>query len=202
MIGSDSNLLCRLQANDPAAFELVVNRHYEAVFQQLWHLCHDEEVAADLTQETFAQAWKSIDGFAGNSSARTWLHTIGVRAWYRWKQRAANQQEHEPLDSWAELLPDTSPNPAQLAENRAQRRDVRRALDGVPSPYHETLVLFYVQNLKYREVAQVLGISIGTVKSRLHEGVKRLKAALEEHDSQTKSNSGELSCETQIFSAA
>lgn len=180
MIWGDSHLYKRLKAGDPAAFELVVNRYYEAVFQQLWHFCRDREVAADLTQETFAQAWKSLDGFAGNSNIRTWLYTIAVRAWYRWKHSSAKQPIHDVLDEWAELVPDFNPGPAQIAENRERCRSVAQALSDLPSPYHETLVLFYVQNLKYREVSEVLDVSIGTVKSRLHEGVKRLKAALDE----------------------
>ncbi|BCM91386.1 RNA polymerase sigma factor YlaC [Abditibacteriota bacterium] len=197
MIWSDSHLLNRLKANDHAAFELVVDRHYQAVFQQLWHFCHDNDVAADLTQETFAQAWKSLDGFEGNSSVRTWLYTIAVRAWYRWKHGEANLQLHEPLDVWAEALPDTAPGPAQVAEDRVRRRDVQQALHELPSPYHETLVLFYVQNLKYREVAQVLGISIGTVKSRLHEGIKRLKATVDASEPHEKDIPQGIPCNIQ-----
>ncbi len=200
MIWGDSHLYKRLKANDHAAFELVVDQHYQAVFQQLWHFCRDREVAADLTQETFAQAWKSLDGFAGNSSIRTWLYTIAVRAWYRWKHSGANQPNHEALDDWAEALPDLTPGPAQVAENRSRRRAVQRALYALPSPYHETLVLFYVQDLKYREVSEVLDVSIGTVKSRLHEGVKRLRAALDEPAPLERNRSqGDYPCETKTL---
>ena len=200
MIWGDSHLYQRLKANDGAAFELVVDQHYQAVFGQLWHFCRDREVAADLTQETFAQAWKSLDSFQGHSSIRTWLYTIAVRAWHRWKQNRASQLSYEALDEWAERVPDLSPGPAQVAENRARRREVQRALCELPSPYHETMVLFYVQNLKYREVSEVLDVSIGTVKSRLHEGVKRLRAALDEPASpEEKPNQGDYPCETKTL---
>lgn len=179
MIGNEARLLRRLENHDPAAFELVVERNYKPVFRQLWHLCHDEDVAADLTQETFAQAWKSLDSFAGKSSVRTWLYTIALRSWIRWKENNAHKT-NAPLDEWAESLPDDAPGPAQKLEVQCLRDDVQSALRDLPSPFRETVVLFYVQNLKYREVAEVLDVSIGTVKSRLHEGLKRLKAVLQE----------------------
>lgn len=196
MIWSEANLLRRLKANDNAALELVVERYYEAVFRQLWHLCNDRDVAADLTQETFAQACKALEGFVGQSSIRTWLYTIAVRAWYRWKEDPANQHRHQPLEVWAEVVPDQEIGPAQIAENRARRRAVQHALHNLPSPYRETLVLFYVQNFKYREISEVLDVSIGTVKSRLHEGLKRLKAALaDEHLEENEPSTGDKSCE-------
>ena len=149
-------------------------------YRQLWHFCHDAEVAADLTQETFGHAWNSLDTFAGKSSIRTWLYTIAVRCWYRWKENYANCQTYASMDDWAELVADEALGPAQKAEVQAVREDLRFALARLPSPFQETVMLFYMQNLKYREVAEVLDVSLGTVKSRLHEGLKRLKTMLNE----------------------
>lgn len=177
---SDAGLLRRLQNNDRVAFELVVEGNYGLVFRQLWHLCHDDEVAADLTQETFARAWNSLDSFAGKSSLRTWLYTIAFRSWSRWKESDVRYQTGVPLDERAEAVPDEAPTPAQKLEVQCLRDDVQSALRDLPSPFRETVVLFYVQNLKYREVAEVMDVSIGTVKSRLHEGLKRLRAILNE----------------------
>ena len=145
----------------------------------MWHLCHDAEAAADLTQETFARAWGSLDTFAGESSLRTWLYTIALRCWCRWSQNNTRSASG-PLDSYAEAVPDQAPGPAQKLELQATRQNVRDALSRLPSPFHEAVVLFYVQNLKYREVAEVLGVPLGTVKSRLHEGLKRLKVMMAE----------------------
>lgn len=176
---SDTQLVRQLQANEHAAFEEVVKRHYQSVFRQLWHLCNDEETAADLTQETFAQAWKSLDSFEGKSTVRTWLYAIAMRVWYRWKNQSTHSLHHDaPLEAWAEILPDLALGPAQMLEKHSLNQDVQKALHHLPAIYRETLVLFYVQGLKYREIAETLEISLGTVKSRIHEGVKQLRAAL------------------------
>lgn len=195
---NDVRLVRRLENHDRVAFETVVEKNYQPVFRQLWHLCHDDEVAADLTQETFEQAWKSLDSFAGKSSVRTWLHTIALRVWWHWKG-AASQGVNVPLDERAEAVPDESPTPAQKLEARILREDVQAALGRMPSPFRETLALFYIQNLKYREVAQVLDVSIGTVKSRLHEGIKRLRADLQRaQDHENQILQGDSSCETPL----
>lgn len=178
MSWSDAQLVRRLKSGDRAAFETVIERHYQGVFRQMWHFCHDEEIAADLTQDTFEQAWKSLDGFAGNSNVRTWIYTIAVRVWYRWK--AANPSVNVPIEPWADVLPDCSLNPAQRLEQSARDAALQRALGQLPAPMRETLVLFYLQDLKYREISQALDVSIGTVKSRIHNGLKQLKALLEQ----------------------
>ncbi len=76
---SDAQLAQRLKANDRAAFEEVVTQHYQSVYRQLWHLCGEAETAADLTQETFLQAWRSLNSFRGQSAFLMWLYTIAVR---------------------------------------------------------------------------------------------------------------------------
>ena len=191
---NDAHLIRRLKAGERAAFETVVERHYQSVFRQLWHVCHDDEIAADLTQDVFESAWKSLDTFAGNSSIRTWIYTIAARVWYRWK--TANPHVTLPIDDWADALPDLDLSPAQHLERRAQSAAVQRALLQLPAPMRETLVLFYVQNLKYREISEALDVSIGTVKSRIHGGLKQLKALLEQDEAaETEILGGELQCE-------
>lgn len=199
MTWNDGQLVRRLQNHEPAAFEAVVERHYQLVFRQLWHLCHDDELAADLTQETFARAWGSLDGFAGKSSVRTWLYTIAVRTWIRWHEQNGQLGAGVPLGDHAELLADEAPSPSQRLEARLLREDVQAALGRVPSPFRETLVLFYIEGLKYREVAEVLDVSIGTVKSRLHEGSKRLRADLQRtQDRETQILGGDSPCEIHL----
>lgn len=199
---TEAQLLRRLKNNDRTAFEAVVASNYQLVYRQLWYFCHDAEVAADLTQETFTRAWSSLPTFNGQSSIRTWLYTISVRAWYRWKEANANHRATIPLGEWAEFVPDESSTPAQKLERQALRDDVQTALMHLPSPLRETIVLFYVQNLKYREVAEVLDVSLGTVKWRIHEGLKRLKVALNEAEEvENQILEGDSSCKPNWKSA-
>lgn len=179
MIVNDGRRIRRLKGGDRAAFEDVVSRHYQSVYRQLWHLCGHEQTAAELTQETFVQAWKSLDSFSGRAALRTWLYTIAVRVWHRWKNSHDEPtRENAPPENWAESLRDFSPGPAQLLETQATQQEVQTALQQLPPPYREVLVLFYIQGLKYREVAEALEIPLGTVKSRLHEGLQQMRALL------------------------
>jgi RNA polymerase sigma-70 factor, ECF subfamily len=178
MRSSDPQLVRRMKANDRSAFEEVVHAHYASVYRQLWHLCGDAEAAADLTQETFIQVWRSLPSFQGRSALRTWIYTIAVRVWRRWHDRRSHA-DTVPLDEVAGTLTDSARGPAELAELHLLQQAVQEALCRLPAQYRETLVLFYVQGLKYHEIAGALGIPIGTVKSRLHGGLLRLRAALE-----------------------
>jgi RNA polymerase sigma factor (sigma-70 family) len=178
MRSSDHQLVRRLKANDRGAFEEVVERHYQPVYRHLWHLCGDSDVASDLTQETFLRAWQSLPTFEGRSALGTWLFAIAGRVWSRWLHGRSGPAPL-PLDEMAEAVTDEALGPAAQFERRAVQDEVQDALRRLPADYREALVLFYVQGLKYREIAEVLGIPLGTVKSRLHGGVLRLRAALE-----------------------
>ena len=177
MRSRDRQLVRRLKANDHSAFEEVVERHYQPIFRQLWRLCGDSDTAADLTQETFVQAWRSLPTFEGRSALGTWLHTIAVRAWRRWHERQPNL-DPLPLDALDELLPGEAHDPAGEVEARLQNEEIKAALLRLPPDYREALVLFYMEGLKYREIAERLSIPLGTVKSRLHTGLLRLRAVL------------------------
>ncbi|HEX8237845.1 MAG TPA: sigma-70 family RNA polymerase sigma factor [Abditibacteriaceae bacterium] len=182
MIGDDARRIRQLKSGDRAAFEDIVSRHYQSVYRQLWHLCNNEQIAAELTQETFVQAWKSLDSFSGRAALRTWLYTIGVRVWHRWKNSNDEPaRENAPPENWAESLTDYSPGPAQLLETQATQQEVQTALQQLPAAYREAIVLFYIQGLKYREVALALDVPLGTVKSRLHQGLQRMRALMMEN---------------------
>jgi RNA polymerase sigma-70 factor (ECF subfamily) len=178
MVGSDASILRRLRANDRTAFERVIAQQYQAVYRQLWHLCGDAETAADLTQETFVAAWQSLPTFQGRSSLRTWLYTIAVRVWRRWQGRRAGG-DAVPLEELAEELPDSAPGPSVVAETQALQEEIQSALLRLPAVYREALVLYYIQGLKYSEIAIALDVPMGTVKSRLHTGLERLRGEVE-----------------------
>jgi len=180
MPSDDSRFLQCLRAADPEACETIVRLHWESVYRQHWLLCHDEDLSADLTQETFVEAWKSVRGFRGESNIRTWLHTLAVRVWQRYQSKRLPQ----PMNVTAlEVLADSHPGPEATAEQLVTQERVQAALQRLPDAQRESIVLFYHQEMKYEEIATAVGIPVGTVKSRLHEGLKRLRQLLgtEEH---------------------
>lgn len=181
MDANDRQIWKRLRRNERSAFEAVVDSHYKAIYRQQYLLCGDTELARDLTQETFVEAWKSLAGFEGRSAISTWLYTIATRVWRRRGKVAAEVAARistATLDEMADFLPDSAPDLADALSSRELREAVRQAVDRLPAVYREVVVLFYAQGMSQTEVAEALDIPHGTVKSRLHEGVSRLRRML------------------------
>lgn len=173
-------LTLRLQAGDPRAFDVVVRRHHASVFRQLWHLCGNAETAADLTQETFMQAARSIRSVRSSASLRAWLGTILLRVWGRWVQgeHAASQIPTVAIEALGDELADPAAGPAErlLSETAAVRAAVLSLTDACRVP----VVLHYYAGLKYHEIADVLGVPIGTVQSRLQDALRQLRVRLDD----------------------
>ena len=164
----------RLREGERTAFEAVVAMHYSSVWRQQYFLCGDADLAADLTQETFIEAWRSIKGFKGRSTLRTWLYTIATRVWRR-KVLSRCQPKIDPLPD--SLVAET-PEPEEAALYLLQQESVARALQKLPADLRAVLVLHYRQEMTHSEIADALSLPLGTVKTRLYEGLRRLRRML------------------------
>lgn len=177
MDSSERVLRSRLLAGEPVAFTEVVDTHYRSIYRQQYLLCGNRELAEDLTQETFVQAWQSIARFRGDSSLRTWLYTIAVRVWRKHlRTRPEDWVSLEP-STWESLTDPTTRTEAQW-EQRCQQSRVQEALQRLPLLYREVVVLLYIHEMSQQEAATILEIPIGTIKSRSHEGICRLQRML------------------------
>jgi RNA polymerase sigma-70 factor (ECF subfamily) len=172
----DEDLVRRSADGDRSAFGVLVERHERRVFNLALRMTGREEDARDATQEAFLTALRKLSSFRGEAAFTTWLHRVTVNACYdllRKRQRA-------PL---LDRLPDHEPEPpasADPADLTALAIDVQRALLRVPEDYRAVMILHDVQDQPYEEVAQILRIPVGTVKSRLHRGRVALACALGE----------------------
>jgi RNA polymerase sigma-70 factor, ECF subfamily len=170
----EAGYLQRLRVADPATCEELVRLHWQSVYRQHYLACLNPELAADLTQETFVEAWKSMKRFRGESSVRTWLHTIAVRVWQRQLRRPKTA---EPLtEAQSESL--SVPGPETQLDATLDQQAVQHALTKLPEAQRLSVVLFYREQLSYEEIAKATDVPLGTVKSRLHEGLKRLRRLL------------------------
>jgi RNA polymerase sigma-70 factor (ECF subfamily) len=177
MNGRDAKLLRDLGDHRRDAFEAVVRENYRAVYGRMWHLTGgDADAAADLTQEAFVEAWRSLATFAGRSSLKTWLHTVAVRVWARKRHRyTAVTPLGDALDAVLSLAADPAPGPAALAEAADARRALEEALRSLPAAHREAVRLFFFEQFAYAEIAEAQGVPVGTVKSRLHGALRRLR---------------------------
>ncbi|MDX1740321.1 MAG: sigma-70 family RNA polymerase sigma factor [Rhodothermales bacterium] len=185
--GGDYDLEALLRG-DRAEFEELVRRESDRLFRVIVRIVRDDDEAASVMQETFLQAFERIHTFRGDSKLTTWLYAIGInlsRAALR-KTRRTTALEEADLDR---LQPSFSRgmyrdsgrdwDPQKLAEQSEVQRLVREAIDRLPEDYRVVVTLRDMQELPTAEVAQVLGISEGAVRVRLHRARQALKTLLD-----------------------
>jgi RNA polymerase sigma-70 factor, ECF subfamily len=176
----DVELVERLKAGDAKALDELFRRHREAAYGIAFRLVGNREDALDVVQESFVHVMRGVQAFRGQSSFRTWLYRIVTHAaldYRRWRSlRVA-----ESLDAEGAAEPGPAPSdrsPLEEATERDLKSAVERALANVSEKNRAALVLFAIEGLSYQEVADILGISVGTVMSRIFNARQRLKELL------------------------
>jgi RNA polymerase sigma-70 factor, ECF subfamily len=165
----DDQLVGRVVQGDQEAFAELVRRHERRVFAVAMRMLGREEDALDATQDAFLTVFRKIGQFRGESAFTTWLHRIAVNACYDiLRKRARQPMLHLAVE--ADYVPQEGPPVADHAPAVAGGIDAARALLEVPRDFRAVLVLADVHDLPYEEIAAILEIPVGTVKSRLHRG--------------------------------
>ena len=160
---TDEELIALFRDGDPSAFEELVRRHEQRIYNLCLRMLGKPEDARDATQEAFLAALRKLSTFRGDSRFSTWLHRVAVNACYDTLRRRQRRPE--------EALPEEpGPAPGDLAEAAAEAVDVQQALQRIPEDFRAVLILHDVQDVGYEEIAEILGVPVGTVKSRLHRG--------------------------------
>jgi RNA polymerase sigma-70 factor (ECF subfamily) len=179
----ESVLVEELRTGSEEAFSWLIARYHQPIYSLLARTVQDRADAADLTQEVFVKVFRKIGSFHGESSLRTWIYRIALREasnqrrwWVRHKQQEIpiEQELTKPGARTPvclkEMLVDPAESPLDAAERSENRERVERALQSVPEPYRTTLILRDVEGFVYEEVAEMQGVNLGTVKSRLVRG--------------------------------
>src|SRR5579884_129171 len=169
----DVAALRRIAGGDRQALTELYLRYRLPLFRYLLQLTPDHGLAEELLQDTLVAIWKSARTFEGRSSARTWIFGIARR-----QAHNTLRQRGLPLADPAELeaLTAGDPEPEDAALASAERAELAGALRALAPIHREVLVLTFMQELSYQETAQVLGIPVGTVKSRLNHAKRALRA--------------------------
>ena len=179
----------RLKRGDAAAFEQLVLERSGEIYGLLFRLTENSEEARDLTQETFLRAFQSIGRFRGEADLRTWIYRIAINQarnrWRWWRRRrrdttiSLDAPQGDSTQTLMATLAESGNNPEQ--QTLAHEREVvlRSALQRVGRAYRETVILRDIEGFTYEEIADTLGINVGTVKSRLARGRQELRQKLE-----------------------
>ena len=186
---TDTQLVKRCRDGETAAFDEIVARHQNRVYNLCYWMLSDREEAADAAQEAFVRAFRSLGNFRGECAFSTWLHRVTVNV----ALDAAQRRKRAPLpfsalendeDTTREIESylqsgEVAESPHEVAARRERRLVVRQALAELPEHYRLALVLFDMQGHSYEEVATLLDLPLGTVKSRLNRARLALRDKLE-----------------------
>lgn len=170
-----AELIARIASGDRDALTELYHRERHALFAYILHLTDDAGVAEEVLQDTLVAVWKGAGSFAGRSSARTWLIGIARRQAHNTLRRRSPPRADIAA---AEHVSGPSSQPEEHAIAAATREEVAAAMARLPMERREVLLLAFAHDLSYQEMAAVLGIPLGTVKSRLNHAKQALKELL------------------------
>jgi RNA polymerase sigma-70 factor (ECF subfamily) len=175
----DQALVQRARRGETAAFGALVREHQHRVVNFIRAMVSDHADAEDLAQETFLRAYRALGRFRGDSTFKTWLYQIAANAARTHLARRRDRPERAAGDAAATPGAFGDPDTGENVEAAVIHRDaIDRALATLPEELREAVVLRDVEGLEYREIADALGVPLGTVESRIFRGRARLRAAL------------------------
>lgn len=190
----DVRSMLAFQAGDDEAFRELVDRHSGALVNWFWYQTHDRDVAEDLTQEVWMKIHRSRDDYEPRARFATWLYRVARNHFidrYRRRSRRPGEvsldddgggDEASPGLSVRERVEGEAPDPTAGLEREDLVRDVAAAVSRLPESMREVFLLGEVQGLPYSEVAAILEIPVGTVKSRMFHAVRRLQQSLSRYE--------------------
>jgi RNA polymerase sigma-70 factor, ECF subfamily len=182
-MADDPDTLSRSQSNPASAgsrrerFEALALPHLDAAYNLARWLARNDDDAADIVQEGYLRAFDAFDNLRGDN-ARPWLLAIVRHACYAWFARNRPSAVHVPFDEEEHGGADPEADPERIALATEDRGRIDRALSALPLVYREVIVLRELEDLAYREIAQLIEVPIGTVMSRLARGRRLLAQAL------------------------
>ena len=184
---SDEDLMAQFQSGVVDAFNILMNRHTLRLRNYIWGFIRDVHRAEDLVQEAFVRVHRNRHSYRRIAKFSTWLYTIAgnlARSEYRKRKRrsivSSLQSVSRDDEEYDMPIPDESMSSGRLSNRTFQAEEIRRAFEQVPDPFREVVVLRDVQELSYEEIAQITALPMGTVKSRINRGRRKLQSLLKE----------------------
>ncbi|HST78914.1 MAG TPA: sigma-70 family RNA polymerase sigma factor [Verrucomicrobiae bacterium] len=186
----EASIVEELKSGSDEAYSWLIAHYHQPIYSLVYRILTDPTDAADTTQEVFLKVFRGIKRFNGECSLKTWLYRIAIheasnqrRWWFRHKSKETSMEAHEDWEGnsfgLCDTLVDRGESPMEIFAHEEIRARVESELKQVPEPYRTTLVLRDIEGLAYEEIAEVLQVSLGTVKSRLIRGRDALKKRLE-----------------------
>ena len=182
----DFRLVESLREGSEWAYEELLARFQQPVYTLALRLLDNQSEACDVVQEVFLKVFRNVGNFRGQSTLKTWIYRITVneahnaRRWFfrhRSREVDLDASPHETRD-WKEIIPDNSRSPFDVTFDREQHVMIEAALERINPVFRESVVLRDITDMSYEEIAAILGVSLGTVKSRILRGREALREEL------------------------
>lgn len=190
-VAMDRILVDRFKKGDEAAFNEMVSRYWDRIYTMVNQLLRNSQDAEEVTQDAFIRAHRGLVNFRGDAAFSTWLYQIATnlarnRYWYWWRRKRDHTisfdqpVSHDSETTLQELIPAEVETPEDATVTQEFVSRIAEGMEKLGAKHREILVLRNIKNLSYEEIAQILGISVGTVKSRIARARESLRAQLGE----------------------
>jgi len=180
----ESLFVLRLKANEDAAYDELVRTYNAPIFHVAYRMLGDTAEASDVVQEIFIKVFRNIRSFKGEAALKTWIFRIALSEilnrlrWWKSRHRSSTVSLDDQPNGLEYYVPDSGPSPEEMLESKEREVAIQEALVKLSSDHRSIIVLRDIEGFSYTEIADVLGISLGTVKSRLARGREELKKSL------------------------
>ncbi|MBX3750338.1 MAG: sigma-70 family RNA polymerase sigma factor [Opitutaceae bacterium] len=190
-VAMDRVLVDRFKNGDQTAFDEMVSRYWDRIYSMVHQLLRNTQDAEEVTQDAFIRAHRGLVNFRGDSAFSTWLYQIATnlarnRYWYWWRRKRDKTISFEqPIGAdgegtLADIIPAEVETPDDITVTQEFVDRIGHAMEKLGAKHREILILRNVKNLSYEEIAEILGISVGTVKSRIARARESLRSKLGE----------------------
>ena len=180
----ESLFVLRLKANEDAAYDELVRTYNASIFHVAYRMLGDTAEASDVVQEIFIKVFRNIGSFKGEAALKTWIFRIALSEilnrlrWWKSRHRSSTVSLDDQPNGHEHYVPDSGPSPEEMLESKEREMAIQEALGKLSSEHRSIIVLRDIEGFSYTEIAEVLSISMGTVKSRLARGREDLKKYL------------------------
>ncbi len=176
----DIDLIKRFEGGSRSAFEQLVLKYQDKIYNLCCYILHDTEGAQDAAQEAFLKAYSRLKDFRGECAFYSWLYRIAVNTCLDEKRKSHEVTDPMETTPAVEDLPSSEPSAEQLYQSKETGRAIQAALQKLPDAYRAAIVLKEMEGLSYEEIGDTLSISVGTVKSRISRAREELRRLLRE----------------------
>ncbi len=176
----DACLIQASQQGDQDAFAILLQKHQRRVFNVILRMVNNYDDASEVTQETFLAAWQGLPSFRSEARFSTWLYSIAYHCSLRQLERRKHEETLQTAMQAQQLLKDAhiEKRPEEIVEGYEMQARMREHLSQLPTKYRVVLILRHLQDRTYEEMAQILTLPIGTIKTHLFRARNLLKACL------------------------